>query len=615
MINVIKFRLIFILLFKLVLIGGSFYGAYLLRFDFTIPAQFSVHLFELLPWVLLIKMTVFWFMDLHQGWWRYVAMVDLIQIFKANLIASIGVLLYVIFIHGIAGIPRSILILDWLLCFSIAAGVRFLTRAVRENYFPFSFSTEPALETRTLIIGAGSAGQAIIREIRQNPTLKKMVIGFIDDDKSKLKRTVQGIPVLGGREDIARICTREQIEELIIAIPSLSGRVLREIVKHCEESGVRFRTLPGVGDLIDGKVSISQVRDVDLADLLGREQVQLDLGKIAQLVKGKRILVTGAAGSIGSEICRQVSKFAPQHITLLDHAESPLFQIERELHGCPDNCPVVAVVADIRDAARLEEVFSAYRPEVVFHAAAYKHVPMMEHNPVEAVTNNVQGTRLVADLANRFAVEVFVMISTDKAVNPSSVMGATKRAAELYVQNFSRFSQTRYVTVRFGNVLGSAGSVVPIFKEQIAKGGPVTVTHPDIIRYFMTIPEAVQLVLQAASMGQGGEIFLLDMGEQVKIVHLAEELIKLSGKRPYDDIDIVFTGLRPGEKLYEELLIKGEGVKPTEHIKIKVAAATECDWQWLTEQLDLLCSEPAGAASEVAGKLRKIVPEYHAASH
>ena len=386
---------------------------------------------------------------------------------------------------------------------------------------------------------------------------------------------------------------------------------MRAIVERCETLQISFKTLPGVGDLIDGRVSIQQVRDVALDDLLGREPIRLEVERIRAFIEGRRVLVTGAAGSIGSEICRQVSRFHPARLILFDNAESPLFNIHRELAVSHPALHHTAIIGDIRDRARVEGIFDNCLPQVVFHAAAYKHVPLMEHNPAEAANNNVRGTRVVAEAADRFQVESFVMISTDKAVNPTNVMGASKRAAELFVQSLARQSRTRFVTVRFGNVLGSAGSVVPIFKEQIARGGPVTVTHPDVTRFFMTIPEATQLVLQAGSMGEGGEIYLLDMGEPVRIVTLAEELIQLSGFRPYEDIEIRFTGLRPGEKLYEELLIAGEGIQPTGHEKIMVARATEVNRERLLVQLEELYQlQQAIDQPGVIAKLREIVPEF-----
>lgn len=605
-----EYRLWLIIPFKIILISLALLLAFLLRFDFTLPVSYHRTFLLLLPFALIIKIPVFWKMGILHGWWRYVSMADAILLAKANLIASMSFILVLFFFDLHHGVPRSVLILDGILCFTIMAGVRFFTRALRENYLPH-FSAKGSAGTRTLIIGAGIAGQVIAREIRQNPGLKKSVVGFIDDNPKKKGLQVVGFAVLGPLSELKSICLNKKVEEIIVAIPSASGQEMRAIVERCESLSINFKTLPGVGDLIDGRVSIQQVRDVALDDLLGRAPIHLELERIQAFIAGKRVLVTGAAGSIGSELCRQICRFEPASIFLFDNAESPLFNIHRELAGSYPNLRHKAIVADIRDRARVDGIFALYQPQVVFHAAAYKHVPLMEDNPAEAANNNVRGTRMVAEVADRYQVESFVMISTDKAVNPTNVMGASKRAAELFVQSLARQSATRFVTVRFGNVLGSAGSVVPIFKDQIAKGGPVTVTHPDVTRFFMTIPEATQLVLQAGSMGAGGEIFLLDMGKPVRIVTLAEELIQLSGFRPYEDIAIEFTGLRPGEKLYEELLVAGEGIQPTSHEKIMIARSTEINRDQLLAQLEeLYVLQRAIDQPGVIAKLREIVPEF-----
>ncbi len=600
-----------ILTFKLFLIIFSLLLAFLLRFDFTLfPADW--HLFtQLLAPLVVIKLMVFWKMGLNHGWWRYVSIADVIDLLKANVFASALFVLYVVFVHGLLGMPRSVLLLDGLLCFLLGCGVRLATRAYRENYFPMPTMQEDNLK-KVLVVGAGCSGQAIVREMRQNPSLGISVVGFVDDDPDKAEQHFHGVSVLGGQEDLDRLCRERDIAEVIIAIPSATGRQVRAIVERCRQAGVSFKTLPGVGDLIGGNVTVQQIKDVDLDDLLGREPITLDIERIRNYLGGKRILVTGAAGSIGSEICRQVARFGPDKLILLDVAETPLFFLERELGERFPGLRLSAVIGDIRARTLLGSTFDEFQPEVVFHAAAYKHVPMMEANPEAAANNNVRGTRIVADAAHQFGVKHFVMISTDKAVNPTNIMGATKRAAELYVQNLARRSRTNFVTVRFGNVLGSNGSVIPIFREQIRKGGPLTVTDPEVIRYFMTIPEAAQLVLQAGSMGNGGEIFLLDMGEPVKILTLAEEMIRLSGFRPYEDIDICFTGLRPGEKLYEELLLAGEGIQPTCHDKIMVARATRRDWYVLNRQLDELYLATQKADSDrVVRLIKEIVPEYH----
>lgn len=598
---------------QIVIMVGALLLGYALRFDLKIPKQYWTTFWALLPALLVIKLAIFWNMGLFKGWWRYVSMSDLIVIFKANVFASLTLVTYAVLIHRLHNIPRTVLTLDFVFCFMLMGGVRFVTRAFRENYFPMP-SSKRLEKTRLLVVGAGDAGQMIAREIRQNPRLRAEVVGFLDDDPKKKGERFQGIRVLGRQGSLASVCSKNDVHEVIIAIPSASSREIRRIVERCLEAGVKFKTLPGVGDLIDGKVSVRNIRKVDLEDLLGRESVRLDVEKIRAYLSGKRVLVTGAGGSIGSEICRQVARFAPEKIILFDNAETPLFHIEQELLKNFPNVRLMPIVGDIRYRSRVEAIFDESMPEVVFHAAAYKHVPMMEHNPAEAVNNNVRGTKILADSAHAFGVRNFVMISTDKAVNPTNVMGASKRAAELYVQSLGRRSHTHFVTVRFGNVLGSNGSVVPTFKEQIRKGGPVTVTHPDVTRFFMTIPEASQLVLQAGSMGKGGEIFLLDMGDPVKIVHLAEELIRLSGLVPYEDIDITFTGLRPGEKLYEELLLVGEGAVATAHEKIMVASAAFYDETVLHQHLEeLFKSARAMDLAATVDILKEIVPEYRGA--
>ncbi len=603
-------RRLIILGLKAAIIFTSFLFAFLLRFDFRIPPEQWRVFSELLVPLLIIKTIVFWRFGLSHGWWRYVSLSDVIDVFKANAVASLAFMLYVVFVQGLPGVPRSVLILDGVFCFLLSCGVRFLTRAFRENYFP-SLNRHLKDRDRVLIVGAGNAGQMLVREFRNNPNISKTVVGLIDDDPEKRSRRFQGIPVLGGQEDLKTLCRMHQVKEVIIAIPSATGRQLRPILEQCQGVGVTVKTLPGVGDLIEGRVTIQQVRPVDVEDLLGREPVQIEVERVRSFLKGKHVLVTGGAGSIGSELCRQVARFQPSKLILFDNAESPLFFIEKELAEKFPDVPIVAIIGDVRYRARVEAIFDEFQPQVVFHAAAYKHVPMMEHNPAEAANNNVRGTKVVADAAHAFKAENFVMVSTDKAVNPTNIMGATKRAAELYVQDLSRRSKTNFVTVRFGNVLASAGSVVPIFKAQIAAGGPVKVTHPEVTRFFMTIPEATQLVLQAGSMGKGGEIFLLDMGEPVKILHLAEQLIRLSGLTPYEDIDIEFTGLRPGEKLFEELLLSGEGITQTAHEKIRVARAAFCNSKRLAALIEeLYQAERALDLTRVRSLLRKIVPEY-----
>lgn len=603
-------RKLLILLFHIGAIVFSFVDAFALRFDLRIPAEYWSVIVTLLPIVVLIKLPVFWLMGLAEGWWRYVSMPDLLQIFKANIAASVALVLYVVFFHSYEGLPRSVVLLDFLLCFSIMIGVRVATRILREQ-FALNSKGYNSRHKSVLIVGSGTVAQTIVREIRENPKLDKAVLGYIDNDIRRQGKVFYGVPVMGTQDDLEKICTRHGVDMVVVAQSSVTPRALREIATSCKRHGIACKILPTLGDIIDGRVSMEQCRSVCLEDLLGRSPIRLDVREINAYLHGKSILVTGAAGSIGSEICRQVANFDPAQLILFENAETPLFHLENELREKFPRLSLLPSLSDIRDMERVSAVFSRYKPQVVFHAAAYKHVPMSEVNPVEVVKNNVFGTRNIVDASLAGGVEHFVLISTDKAVNPTNIMGATKRVAELYVQNLPRSGETKAVTVRFGNVLGSHGSVIPTFREQILRGGPVTVTHPEITRFFMTIPEAVQLVLQAGCMGQGGEIFLLDMGDPVKIVCLAEEMIRLSGRKPYEEIEIVFTGLRPGEKLYEELLISGEGVKATRHEKIRILEAACFSEQWLRDETALLLQATHEADVErVVALLKELVPEY-----
>jgi len=589
------------------LIAGAFFFAFLLRFDFTIPVQYHELVKDGLLIILLVKPLVFLFSGMYRSIWKYASLQDAIEILKVVTLSTLITSFLLFLFRDTRDVPRSIYLLDWFLLFALISSSRLVWRVYRELYFIPRYATGK----RTLIVGAGDAGNLLLKEIRKERVAPYNIVGFLDDDPTKQGMRLGGVPVLGGLGRLRAVIRKERVEEVIIAIPSATGSVIRQIVDCCKKTRVKFKTLPSIKDIIDGSVAISQIKDVEIEDLLGRDPVVLNEAGISHYLTGKRVLVTGAAGSIGSEVCRQVARFKPAKIILFDNAETPLFFIEKELMASFPELPIVPVVADVRNRTRIEMVFEEFLPQVVFHAAAYKHVPMMEYNPVEAVTNNIIGTRELADVSHMFKVDNFVMISTDKAVNPTNIMGASKRAAEIYVQSLAQQSATHFTTVRFGNVLGSNGSVIPIFKDQIAKGGPVTVTHRDVIRYFMTIPEATQLVLQAGCIGKGGEIFVLDMGEPVRIVDLAEELIRLSGFTPYEDIEIVFSGLRPGEKLFEELLIDGEGVKPTIHPKIKVAEAVAIEHRAIVSALWVLHEH--ACAADVAAMLlalKQLVPEF-----
>lgn len=605
---------------------GAFATSLLFAFLVANNMQFSRGwLVEQYPFFLLfflaIKLPVFGLFRQYRGWWRYVSISDLLGILRASLVSTLvivtiwfAVMLQIPAVRkalpvGIAAVSQGVFMADLFGTLLLPAGLRMLIRLYHEEFR----TTEGRLLKRFLIVGAGNAGEGLLREILRMRVVQYDVIGFIDDDPLKQGTSIHGIPVLGTVDQLPTICQERNIEEIAIAMPSATHRQRRRVIQLCEGAKVRFRTVPSITDIASGKLRVSQIRDVDINDLLGRQVVQLDLDLIEAFARDKTILVTGAGGSIGSEMCRQICQLAPRQLLLVEQAENPLFYVERELRKRFPAIAVEALVCNITDRARVEEIFERYRPAVVIHAAAHKHVPLMELNAGEAVKNNVAGTQIVADASDRYGATHFVMISTDKAVNPTSIMGSSKRVAEIYIQDLSRTSRTHFITVRFGNVLASEGSVVPIFKKQIAEGGPVTVTHPDMKRYFMTIPEASQLVLQAATMGKGGEIFVLDMGDPVKIVDLAKELITLSGFRPGQDIEIVFTGLRPGEKLFEELRIEGEDMQRTPHPKISIWRNIPMDRDRLRAGIDELvelASLPHQDHETIAAKIKDLVPEY-----
>jgi FlaA1/EpsC-like NDP-sugar epimerase len=463
---------------------------------------------------------------------------------------------------------------------------------------------------RLLIVGGGNAGEMLLREIQKTYAHRYLPVAIVDDDARKIGQSIHGVPVLGPLSKVTEIVRLKQAEEILLAIPTATGKDMRRILDLCKPAGVPIRTIPGIDQVVDGNITVNQIRQVDIEDLLGRDAVTLDQRSLQELFTGRVVMVTGAGGSIGSELCRQIARFKPSQLLLVEQAENALFEINRELHQRFPAVNFVPCIADICDRNRMEAIFERNKPSVVLHAAAHKHVPMMELNPGEAIKNNVGGTRLLADLSHAHGVERFVMISTDKAVNPTSMMGASKRIAEIYVQAMSQRSKTRFVAVRFGNVLGSAGSVLPIFREQIARGGPVTVTHPEMRRYFMTIPEASQLVMQAGAMGRGGEIFVLDMGEPVKIVDLARDLITLSGLKPDIDIEIQFSGMRPGEKLFEELSTAEEASDKTLHPKIFIGRLSPRPYEAVTQELATLAGLADGASSaQIIERVKVLVPE------
>jgi len=575
--------------------------------------------YSLLLFIVLVKVIVFGYFRLYAGWWQYVSVQDLVDTFKASHIST-AIILGAVYLcralnrsHPIPyalNVPDTVLIIDWAATIALVGGLRFFVRIIREGSRPVS----PAGLTRVMIVGAGDVGENVLRGLYRLPVEKYHVVAFVDDDLRKRGVRIQGVPVLGGVADLASVAQDQKVDEVVIALAKPTRDDLRRIIEVCKGQRLRFRIVPGVADLIEGRLDVTRLLEVDINDLLGREPVSLDMEGIGHFLAGKAVLVTGAGGSIGAELCRQIAAFRPERLVLLEQAENNLFYVDRELRQTHPELQVAPVIADIGDRARLENVFQRYRPAVIFHAAAHKHVPMMEINPGEAIKNNVFGTKNVADLARRYRCEAFVLISTDKAVNPTSIMGCTKRIAGMYCQGLARQAGgagTKFVVVRFGNVLDSAGSVVPIFREQIARGGPVTVTHPEMQRYFMTIPEATQLLIQAGAMGKSGEIMLLDMGAPVKIVDLARDMITLSGFRPDIDIKIEFQGLRPGEKLFEELRTSAEDILPTPHKKIFVWQSRYCSLEDMQAALKRLAAVTDGASfAEIYKVLQSIVPEY-----
>jgi FlaA1/EpsC-like NDP-sugar epimerase len=603
-----------------VLLDGAFMvGADLLglavRFELLVPAESLAACAR--SWVVTVpfRLLVLGLFGMYQRLWRYASVRDLGAVAFGVSFGYLGSLTLASFVPQMAW-PRGAMLVSYLLAMGFVGLSRFylrikvelarmLRRPDRSEANAIGIIGSP---TRVLIVGAGSAGVMVAKEIAAHPEMGKVALGYVDDDPSKAGGIVMGLPVLGSGKDIPRIVEAKRIDEVIIAMPSVGGQAVREVLDTCRQLNVKIQTLPGMYEIVDGKVSLKQLRDIQIEDLLGREPVRMDMQEIGAYLAGRKVLITGAGGSIGSEICRQVALFEPKCIVLLGHGENSIFEIQNDLTRRFPTLTTHAVIADVRDAERIGKVFQKYRPDVVFHAAAHKHVPLMEANPEEALTNNVFGTRNVAQAADKYKVRRFVMISTDKAVNPVSIMGMSKRIAEMVVQAVGAESSTKFMAVRFGNVLGSRGSVVPLFRKQIADGGPVTVTHPDMTRYFMTIPEAVQLVIQAGAMGEGGEVFVLDMGEPVKIVDLAEEIIRLSGYEPGRDIEVVYTGIRPGEKLFEEILTSDEAAIATRHKKIFVSQEDQPDSEMFLRAIcDVEDSYRAMGQREIAKKLEELV--------
>mgnify|MGYP001032254450 CR=1 FL=1 len=559
---------------------------------------------ELAPWVTIAFIAAFYAFKLYNRIWAYASMGELLAVLQAVTLGSLGTIAVTFFTN--TQLPRSIAVIHWALTILFVGGSRMFWRCLRE-----SRRTNGQKPTRrALIIGAGDAGTMVAREMKSYNS-GFLPVGFIDDDPLKQGVSVLGLPVLGTREAIPAAVERHKVNLLIIAMPSVGAGVIREIVEICRDTKAELKTLPGMYQLINGQVSVNHLRPVQLEDLLHREPVEVNLEEIAGYLEGETVLVTGAGGSIGSELCRQVAAVNPKKLVLLGHGENSIYNIWLELQEKSPGVPLAIEIADIRDKPRVSGIFQEHRPGVVFHAAAHKHVPLMELHPAEAVKTNILGTRNLAEAAGRFGTKVFVMISTDKAVNPSSVMGATKRMAELIIGQQNTAGKTIFTAVRFGNVLGSSGSVVPLFSRQIAAGGPVTVTHPEMKRYFMTIPEAVQLVIQAGAMAKGGEVFILDMGEPVKIVDLARDLIKLSGLEPDKDIKIIYTGVRPGEKLFEELLTAEEGSCATRHKRIYTAKPSLVEVTALEQEIAKLLRKGLHCrAEDIFDALAAVIPRF-----
>lgn len=608
-----------------VLIVAAHVLAYGIRFEFSIGPQYWRDIFTILPYLVSIKILTFYFFGLYKGMWRYTSLNDILTLGKATVLSSLILMSGILMISRFQGFSRAVFVLDGILTFLLLGGTRGGLRYLYQRRIIGGKETEPKFSEikkksiPVLIYGAGDAGEKTLREILDNPTLEYDVKGFIDDNPSKRGQSIHGYSVLGDSERLKGIAQTRGIKEILIAVPSAKGPEMRKIIAACEAVGVTYKTLPGIGEIIDGKVSLKELRDVSYQDLLGRPAVELNQEAIGDYIHDKTVLVTGAGGSIGAELCRQICRFNPKQLVMVDVSEPDLYNIQMELKHRIQYLQYATVLTPVQNRPLMDLVFKKYNPQAVFHAAAYKHVPMIERNPWQAVENNIIGTQTVLEKAVEHGAERFILVSTDKAVRPTNVMGASKRVCER-ILNAYLGDTTKVMAVRFGNVVGSAGSVIPLFRSQIEKGGPVTVTHPEVTRYFMTIPESCQLILQAGALGKGGEIFILEMGTPVKIADMARDVIRLSGKEPDKDIEIVYTGLRAGEKLYEELITEGEGIVRTEHEKIKViesdGAFNGFDGQegyraWLTQKLDDLYQVTSTYdPCAIREKLKEFVPEY-----
>ena len=610
----------------MVLFVLAFVGAHLVRFDFELSADMVSQIVSLLPILVPAKTITFCFFGLYRGMWRYSGIFDVWRLLKAMVLSSLVIVSIILFFYRFQGYSRGVFLIDAGLTFLFTGGLRIGIRFLyNENLFKKTKGDDVAFWSRSgrkavILVGAGDAGEKTYRELVENNSLKYKVVGFVDDDQRKRGCLIHGVPVKAPVSRLPRFVAELGAQEIFITLPSATGEQMRRIIDACKKSMVPFKTLPGLGELITGKVSIKALRDVSYDDILGRGQVKLDLETIQDYIKGKCVMVTGAGGSIGSELCRQIVRFVPKTMVMVDHSEANLYAIQMELQHKLHFNDYVPILENVQYSSVADMLVEQNRPQIIIHAAAYKHVPMMENNPWEAVFNNIIGTQKIMEAAASHGVRRLVLVSTDKAVRPTNVMGASKRICELLMQTYHGQNGTLMMSVRFGNVIGSSGSVVPLFREQIARGGPVTVTDSEVTRYFMTIPEASQLILQAGSLGEGGEIFILKMGTPVKIDQMARDLISLSGKEPGKDIEIVYTGLRPGEKRYEELITEGEGILPTSHNKIMVIRPNE-RWNghgdkeafhsWLMRGIAKLQKAALRHdASCIRSSLKELVPEY-----
>ena len=602
-------RIIALVLMDIMSIVVASFVAIYIRFDFKfngIPGEYLIKFEHILPYNILLTLLFFTIWKLYKSVWRYASATELINIVFATTCASVAQTVLCRVINE--GMPRSYYVLYWFLLFGMTCLIRFSYRILRLINSKRSEIRLKKNGNNVMLIGAGAAANVILKEIETSHYLNLKCI--IDDNPGCHGKFLRGVPIVGGRDKIMDAVGQYNVDEIILAIPSANTQVKKELLDICKETGCKMRTLPGMYQLINGDVSVAKLKEVEIEDLLGREPIQINTEEVLNYVKDKVVLVTGGGGSIGSELCRQIASHQPKQLIIVDIYENNAYEIQQELIRKYPKLNLPVLIASVRNTERIDSIFKKYRPNIVYHAAAHKHVPLMEVSPNEAIKNNVFGTYRTAQAADKYGVEKFVLISTDKAVNPTNVMGASKRMCEMVIQMMNRQSKTNFVAVRFGNVLGSNGSVIPLFKKQIAEGGPVTVTDPNIIRYFMTIPEAVSLVLQAGAYARGGEIFVLDMGEPVKIVDLATNLIKLSGYKPGEDIEIKFTGLRPGEKMYEELLMNEEGLKKTANKMIYIGKPIEFDDDIFKKQLDKIYKDAYDETDSIREDIKEIVPTY-----